>query len=99
MNHEIGDPRRTDEDIDVDDDVDVEDTETEFSDDTIVLEDIDDDDDVSVEVNVEKLIAELESAGDQDVARKKEIRRRLEELAEERSFEDTYAFEMDEKSD
>ena len=50
--------------------------------------------DVSVEINVEELIANIESENDEDAARKKEIRRRLEEVAEEKSFEDTYAIDL-----
>lgn len=98
MNHEIGDPRQTDEEVETDD-IDAEDIESEFSDDTVVLEEIDDDDDISVEINVEELVAKLEATHDADVARKKEIRRRLEELAEEKSFEDTYAIDLGEQSD
>lgn len=55
--------------------------------------------DVSVEINVEELVAKIENENDEDVARKKEIRQRLEELAEEKSFEDTYAIDVgDEKA-
>ena len=50
--------------------------------------------DVSVEINVEELIANIESENDEDAARKKEIRRRLEEVAEEKSLEDTYAIDL-----
>ena len=52
--------------------------------------------DASVEINVEQLIADIEQSNDQVSTRKKEVRRRLEELAEEGSFEDTYAIEFDE---
>ncbi len=55
--------------------------------------------DVSVEINVEELIADIEANEDSDVARKKEIRQRLEDLVEEQSFESTYAIDLDEKSD
>ena len=74
--------------------------------DTVVLPDADDDDDdddtdnvgdASVEINVEELIADIESSNDPDCARKKEVRRRLEELAESKSLEDTYAIEFDDK--
>jgi len=51
--------------------------------------------DVSVEINVEQLIADIEGEKDADASRKKEIRRKLEELTEEKSLEDTYAFEFD----
>ena len=50
--------------------------------------------DVSVEINVEELIANIETENDEDAARKKEIRRRLEDMAEEKSFEDTYAIDL-----
>jgi hypothetical protein len=50
--------------------------------------------DVSVEINVEELIADIESENDEDAARKKEVRRRLEDMAEEKSFEDTYAIDL-----
>ena len=50
--------------------------------------------DVSVEINVEELIADIEGADDEDASRKKEIRRRLEDMAEEKSFEDTYAIDL-----
>ncbi|MDH3987603.1 MAG: hypothetical protein OEV34_00645 [Gammaproteobacteria bacterium] len=52
--------------------------------------------DASVEINVEQLIADIEQSDDEVSARKKEVRRRLEELAENKSFEDTYAIEFDE---
>ena len=52
--------------------------------------------DASVEINVEQLIADIEQSNDQVSTRKKEVRRRLEELAEEGSLEDTYAIDFDE---
>jgi len=51
--------------------------------------------DVSVEINVEQLIADIEGEKDADASRKKEVRRKLEEITEERSLEDTYAIEFD----
>lgn len=79
----------------VDDDDDVEEFDgTE----TVVMSsdssDDDDDLDVSMEVNVEKLMAEMEKTGADDVMRKKEIRRRLEEIQESRNLDDTYSFDM-----
>ena len=76
-----------------------EDEVEEFvGDQTIVMstdgDDEDDNLDVSMEVNVEKLMAEMEKTGADDVCRKKEIRRRLEEIQEERSLEDTYSFDL-----
>lgn len=54
--------------------------------------------DVSVEINVEELIAELEGSADSSAARKKEVRRRLEEIREQREamkeLEDTFAFDL-----
>lgn len=92
-----GDTENDEPKNDIDDDEDVE----EFSgDETIVMSNSDDDDDsednldVSMEVNVEKLMAEMEKTGADDVARKKEIRRRLEEIQESRSLEDTYSFDL-----
>lgn len=55
--------------------------------------------DVSVEINVEELIADIETKGDKDAARKREIRRRLEDAVEDQSFEDTYAIDVGEQSD
>jgi hypothetical protein len=53
---------------------------------------------LSVEINVEELIAEFESAEDAEAARRKEIRRRLEEIREQREamkeLEDTFSFDM-----
>lgn len=79
------------EDFDDDEDEDIDD-------DTIVITDDDDDfsdADISMEVNVEKLVAELEKAGATDIHRRAEIRRRLEELVDDGDFEDTYAIEFD----
>ena len=39
-------------------------------------------------------MAEMEKTKSDDVERKKEIRRRLEEIQEQRSIEDTYSFDM-----
>ena len=85
-------------------DVDDKNTENEvveeFDDDaaeaTVVMsEDSFDDGDISMEVNVETLVKELDRSNADDAERKKEVRRKLEELAEEQSFEDTYAVEFD----
>lgn len=55
--------------------------------------------DVSVEINVEELIADIETKGDKDAARKREIHRRLEDAVEDQAFEDTYAIDLDEQAD
>ena len=51
--------------------------------------------DVSVEINVEELVAEIEASQGDDAHKKKEIRRRLEEVREQREasreIEDTFA--------
>ena len=52
--------------------------------------------DASVEINVEELIADIEKSKDEVSARKKEVRRRLEELAESKDLDDTFAIEFDE---
>ena len=102
MNSEIGDPKESIDETEIDD------IESETYDDglegtTVVLDETgaltDNVGDVSVEINVEELVAELEGCDDEDAARKKEIRRRLEEVVEEQAFEDTYAVDFDEKSD
>ena len=76
---------------------DVEENDVAETDDELVVGDAEPTDnvgDVSVEINVEELIADIEGADDKDVARKKEVRRRLEDLAEDKSFEDTYAIDL-----
>lgn len=107
MSSEAGKSRPGDDEpvsIDDDDDLDVDDGDggddgDDFTD-TVILSDTSDNDDddaeeSTAEINVERLIAELEKTDDKDAARRKEIRRRLEELAEEKSFEDTYAIDFD----
>lgn len=103
MNTKIGDPKKSEDEFEFDDDDEL-DTEDEDSDDTtVVLDDTgiytDNVGDVSVEINVEELIAELEATDDKDVARRKAIRRRLEELAEEKDLDDTYAIDFDDNRD
>ena len=95
MNNETGGHR-----ADIDDDDDFDDYDDDDDDDS---DDYDDDDDessdnvgdASVEINVEQLIAEVEGSGEICSARKREIRRRLEEIAEARSLDDTYAIDFD----
>ena len=76
--------------------------EDESDNDDVELDDVDIDDedtdnvgDASVEINVEQLIADIEGSGDKVSERQKEVRRRLEEIAEEKSFDETYAIEFD----
>ena len=73
-----------------------EDDETTSFDETIVMSETDDSDGIG-DTTVERIITDFEQTDEQDAARKKEIRRRLEELAEEKSFEDTFAADFDDK--
>jgi hypothetical protein len=86
-----------------DDDAFLEVGDDEIPEDTIVFSSAKGSDnvgDVSVEINVEDLIAECEASQNAEAARKKEIRRRLEEIAEQRAamkeLEDTFSFDMNE---
>lgn len=102
MNSETGDPKQSIDGTEIDDnEIEAEAVDSENT--TVVLDDTsvltDNVGDVSVEINVEELIADIEADGDEDAHRKKEIRQRLEEMAEEKSFEDTYAIDVDKKSD
>ena len=86
---------------DVDDKVtDVEeddDFESVAPDATVVMsEESFDEGDVPLETNIDTLVKEMDRSVEDDVARKKEVRRKLEELAEEQGFESTYAIEFDE---
>lgn len=81
-----------------DDDVDDDDRDLD-DDQSVDMDDEDDADtdnvgDLSVELNVEELMAQLENTKSDDAARKKEIRRRLEEIQERRSLEDTFSFDL-----
>ena len=88
------------DDIPVDElDDDIEDEDIDDDDD---VEDMDDEDnvgDISVEINVEELVAKLEATDSDDVARRREIRRRLEELEEmrreSRDLDSTFNFDLD----
>jgi hypothetical protein len=90
------------DDIPVDElDDDIEDDNVDEDDD---VEDMDDDDDdnvgdISVEINVEELVAKLEATDSDDVARRRQIRRRLEELEEmrreSRDLDSTFNFDLD----
>ncbi len=67
---------------------------------TVVLTEVDDDGlgDTSLEMNIEKLVAKLEESDEQDVHHRAEIRRKLEELREQREQEldSTYNINLDE---
>lgn len=91
------------DDADVSEDDDLELDEDASEDDTVDFSPAKGSDnvgDVSVEINVEELIAELEGSSDTSAARKKEVRRRLEEIREQREamkeLEDTFSFDLNE---
>lgn len=96
MNGEIANRDKADEVIiDDDDDIQTEDTIVITED----LADVDNVGDISAEINIEKLVAKLERTSDSDVDRKREIRKRLEELREQREAEaeidSTFNFNLD----
>ena len=86
---------KSDSSNDVDDVDDVGDDE-----DVVVSDDGEDVSDLTGEVNVEELVAKLESTPKDDLHRQRQIRRRLDELREERealeSIDSTYNFNLDE---
>jgi hypothetical protein len=55
--------------------------------------------DLSVEINVDELVAKIEGRDHDDVKRRREIRRRLEEIREqreaERELDNTFNFNLD----
>ena len=95
----IGELGGTRDSVEVDDD----EVEDEDSDDVFVDDDDDESDDnvgdISVEINVDELVAKLESTDSDDIVRRREIRRRLEELREmreaEKDIDSTYNFNLD----
>ena len=94
----IGEPGGTRDSVEIDDD----EVDDEDSDDVYVEEDDESEDnvgDISVEINVDELVAKLESTDTDDVVRRREIRRRLEELREmreaEKDIDSTYNFNLD----
>ncbi len=88
-------------DIDDDDLDDLDDDEDLDDDDD--LDDLDTDNvgDLSVELNVEELMAKLAASDSDDVHRRAEIRRRLEELRElrEQELDSTFNFKFDDEDD
>lgn len=94
----IGEPGGTRDSVDIDE----EEVDEEDSEDVYVDDDDDSDDnvgDISVEINVDELVAKLEATDTDDVVRRREIRRRLEELREmreaEKDIDSTYNFNLD----
>lgn len=97
MHTEVGDPGAVPDD-------DVEDFDEDIPEETVVLSEASSTDnvgDVSVEINVEELIAEVEASQNRESQRRKEVRRRLEEIREQREamrdMEDTYSFDLDDE--
>ncbi len=89
------------DDDDLDDDDELDDDEDLDDDDD--LDDLDTDNvgDLSVELNVEELMAKLAASDSDDVHRRAEIRRRLEELRElrEQELDSTFNFKFDDEDD
>ena len=93
-------PDDCEDELDIDEDESVE--EDEFVEDsgneeTIVMTETESSDnigDVSVEINVEELVAQVEAEQPDDAAKKAEVRRRLEDVYEDKDVEDTYAIEF-----
>lgn len=76
----------------------------EITEETVVLTDTgvtDNVGDVSVEINVEELVAEIEASQGDDAHMKNEIRKRLEEIQEQRTAEkeldNTFDIDLDEE--
>jgi len=75
---------------------------SDIPEDTVVLDDINSVDnvgDISVEINVEELVAKIESGEGDGEEHEKEVRRRLDELEEQRKtdseLDSTYNFNLD----
>ena len=82
----------------------VEQDEVEDSDEELSAESLDVEEnvgDISVEINVEELVAKIEATGDDDTGHKRDIRKRLGELEEERrdaeNLDSTYNFNLDDE--
>jgi predicted FMN-binding regulatory protein PaiB len=103
MHTEMGDPDKADE-LEVDEDEELsEELLEEIPEETVVLPETANSDnvgDVSVEINVEELVAEIEASQGDDAHKKKEIRRRLEELQEQKEnaqgIGDTFNIDLNE---
>ena len=93
MNGENGDGEKPD---DADEDIELQ-TEPDDIAMSEVDEDVDNVGDISVEINVDELVAKIESDIDADSEHKREVRRRLDELNEEHDQDDegTYNFDLD----
>lgn len=93
-------PDDREDELDIDEDESVEDDELvadSGNEETIVMTETESSDnvgDVSVEINVEELVAQVEAEQPDDAAKKAEVRRRLEDIYEDKDVEDTYAIEF-----
>ncbi len=87
MHTDMGDPDKADDaEVAVE-----EELSEEIPEETVVLPETENSDnvgDVSVEINVEELVAEIEASQGDDAHKKKEIRRRLEEIQEQKQASD-----------
>jgi hypothetical protein len=95
--------KANDPEVDVDEEL-TEEFSEEMAEETVVLPETENSDnvgDVSVEINVEELVAEIEASQGDDAHKKKEIRRRLEEVREQREvskeMEDTFSAYLDDE--
>lgn len=80
-----------------DDDVLEDDSSDETLTETVVMSDDDDDvvgGDTTIEMDIENLVAKLEASDSEDVHRRAEIRRKLEDLREQREQELDSTFNM-----
>ena len=99
MNSELGNGQHSkgveEEDVDIGGD----DEETVVIEDTVVIDTEDDPTvgDLSVEINVEELVAKIESDEGEESDKKREVKKRLDEIIEERNDEldSTYNFNLD----
>ncbi len=103
MHTEMGDPDKADtEEVDADEEL-SDDLLEEIPEETVVLPETANSDnvgDVSVEINVDELVAEIEASQSDDAHKKKEIRRRLEEIQEKKlnseGIGDTFNIDLNE---
>ena len=91
------------ENDDIEDDLDDDSSEETLSATVILADDDDDDDDdddggdTTIQMDIDRLVAKLDASDSEDVHRRAEIRRRLEDLREQRQQEldSTFNFNLD----
>jgi hypothetical protein len=90
-----------DDDSALEDDLAEDDASEDLLTETVVLSEVDDDTigDTSIEISIEKLVEKLEASDSEDVHHRAEIRRKLEELREqrERELDNTFNFNLDDE--